>query len=134
MIFANIYKMYGEDNPDARLVKIMAANEGFQSKMSSETGSYVMTSFIQGLSDNIYDNENDKFLKDILEEIQHSLHDGGKQLMEYTFNNKTDFIKFYKNDKVLGESQRGSFVQEEALEMIALSNDEIDVVDDDEKP
>ena len=47
----------------------MAANEGFQSKMRVDTGSYVITRFIQGLRDNIDNNNNDKFLMDILEEV-----------------------------------------------------------------
>ena len=85
----------------------MAANEGFQSKMSTETGSYVMTRFIQGLRDNI-DNNNEKFLNAILEEIQENLHSEGTQLMTTTFNNKTGYIKFDKNEEVdLSEEDEG---------------------------
>ena len=91
-------KAYDEDNPDFRLVTIMAANEGFQSKMRSDTGSYVITHFIDGVRDNIYNNNNDKFLMDILEEIQEDLHNQGKQLMVKTFNNKTEYVKFGFNN------------------------------------
>ena len=77
----------------------MAANEGFQSKMRVDTGSYVISNFIQGLKDNIYSKSNDKFLMDILEEIQEELHDQGKQLMVKTFNNKTEYIKFGANNQ-----------------------------------
>ena len=104
--------MYGEDNPDARLVTINAANHGFQSKMSIETGSYVITKFVEGirnnlngvhgidrLKQNIYRKQNDKFMYEILNKIQEDLHDKqGKQLMVYTFNNKTEFIKFEKKN------------------------------------
>ena len=71
-----------EDNPDHRLVVINAANPGFQSKMRTDTGSYVITHFIDGLKDNIFKNKNKLFINDILSDIQHSLHKEGKQLVE----------------------------------------------------
>ena len=83
-----------EDNPDYKLVTINAANEGFQSKMRSDTGSYVITALISKLYDNIYHNKNRQFLNEILDEIQEDLHARGKQLMVKTFNNKTEYIKF----------------------------------------
>ena len=39
-------------------------------------------------------NNNNKFLNQILDEIQENLHSSGKQLMVKTFNNKTENIKF----------------------------------------
>ena len=90
---------YDENNPDYRLVTIMAANEGFQSKMRIDTGSYVITEFVDRLRRNIFKSDNSKFLNEILDEIQEELHDKmGKQLMVKTFNNKTEFIKFEKNN------------------------------------
>ena len=86
-----------EENPDFRLVTIEAANEGFQSKMSLNKGSYVITQFIQRLENNICNNKNRKFMNEILDEIQEKLHNDGKQLMVKTMNNKTEFIKFMEN-------------------------------------
>ena len=83
-----------EDNPDFKLVTINAANEGFQSKMRIDTGSYVVTEFISKLYENIYHNKNRQFLHEILDEVQEELHRKGKQLMVKTFNNKTEYIKF----------------------------------------
>ena len=107
--------MYGEDNPDFQLVTINAANDGFQSKMSVETGSYVITQFVDGIrnnlfmdknikgidriKNNIYRKHNDQFLYQILNKIQDDLHQLGKQLMVKTFNNNTEFIKFEVNNR-----------------------------------
>ena len=87
-----------EDNPDYRLVTVNAANEGFQSKMCSVNGSYVIKQFIQKTKENV-NKKNPKFLKHILDEIQEDLHDKGKQLMTKTFNNKTEYIKFIPKEK-----------------------------------
>ena len=80
-----------EDNPDYKLVVINAANQGFQSKINTVTGSYVITQLSQKVIEN-----NDRFLNEILDDIQEELHGNGKQLMVKTFNNKTEFIKFRK--------------------------------------
>eukprot|EP01084_Bolivina_argentea_P233266 392938_1 len=84
----------GEDNPDFQLVTVHAANEGFQSKMNSETGSYVIAGLIQKLTKNITQNNNEKFLFRILDEIQEELHSGSKQHTVNTFNDGTRYIKF----------------------------------------
>ena len=90
---------YDEDNPDHKLIKINAANDGFQAKMSMSTGSYVITNFIDHLKDNIFKNKNKKSLNDVFTEIQNSLHNQGKQLIEKTFFNETEYIKFHINNK-----------------------------------
>ena len=142
--------MYGEDNPDYKLVTIMAANDGYQSKMSTEKGSYVITSLMDGISNNIDEHDNDKFLNTILDEIQEKLHDDGKQLMVKTFNNKTEFIKFeardYQNvgdqDQNIGDGHvegielvnkkaaQESKPQDEDEVMDKLWDDAIDIVDE----
>ena len=106
-----------EDNPDYRLVVINAANEGFQSKMSLSKGSYVITQLTQRLGDNIGNDNNKRFLNEILGDIQEDLHHSGKQLMVKTFNNKTEYIKFVKN-KVGGTKSK----QEQEEEMIQLKS------------
>ena len=40
---------YNEHNPDYRLVVVHAANDGFQSKMDIEKGSYTITQFCKRL-------------------------------------------------------------------------------------
>ena len=86
-----------EDNPDARLVVVNAANHGFQSKMDTQKGSYVITKLTKKIGSNI-NGKNELFLMDILNDIQEELHDKEKkQLMEKKFNNKTEYIKFVKN-------------------------------------
>ncbi len=85
-----------EDNPDYKLVIINAANDGFQSKLNSIYGSYVITQFTRKLEENIKEKNNQKFLNEILEDVQEDLHQKGKQLMVKTFNNKTEYIKFGK--------------------------------------
>ena len=89
---------YGENNPDFKLFIINAANKQFQSKMSIATGSYVITQLTQLLMDNITDN-NKKFLQEILRTIQDYLHNRGKQLIEFTANNGTGYIKFTVNTR-----------------------------------
>ena len=91
---------YNEHNPDYKLVVINAANNGFQSKMRSDTGSYVITQFTQRLEDNI-DGNNDKYLNETLDEIQEDLHEKGKQLITKTFNNKTEKIKFLARKEIV---------------------------------
>ena len=63
----------------------------------SDTGSYVITQITERLRRNINGN-NDKYLNEILDEIQEHLHERGKQLMVKIFNNKTEKIKFYRRE------------------------------------
>ena len=86
-----------EVNPDFKLITIHAANEGFQSKMCSVTGSYVVTSFTEKLRENIIDNNNKRFLFEICSDIQTELHNKGKQHTVNTFNDNTQYIKFLEN-------------------------------------
>ena len=76
---------------------INAANEGFQSKMRTDTGSYVTAEICHRVGLNIDKKHNKKFLHEILDEIQEDLHAKGKQLMVKQFNNKTAWIKFKEN-------------------------------------
>ena len=84
---------YNENNPDYKLVIINAANDGFQSKMRIDTGSYVITQFTKRLEDNIRTG-NDKYFNEILDDIQEDLHEKGKQLITKAFNNKTEKMIF----------------------------------------
>ena len=52
------------------------------------------------MKENIFDKNNKKWLNKILIEIQDNLHERGKQLITKTFNNHTEYIKFYPNDSI----------------------------------
>ena len=96
----------GEDNPDFRLITINAANEGFQSKMRIDTGSYMISQFTQRLKENIFNDNNKLFLNEVLDDIQEDLHNNGKQLMTKTFHNKTEYIKFEMNKRGLKKKSK----------------------------
>eukprot|EP01084_Bolivina_argentea_P175536 303955_1 len=84
----------GENNPDFRLIKISAANLGFQAKMNSVNGSYLIAQFVERLMDNIV-NGNKLFIGEIMDKIQTDLHDNKeKQQTVHTFNNETQFVRF----------------------------------------
>ena len=75
------------------LVRIDAANYGFQAKFHNK-GSYFSIALYSALQ-----KTPDRFLVDILGEIQKRLEDQGKQLIQFTFNNDTGYIKFYPKEK-----------------------------------
>ena len=87
-----------ENNPDFKLAVINAANEGFQSKMSCETGSYVITTLMEKLGDLAEKPGHKEVLQQVLGQIQEDLHQRGKQLLVMTFNNKTENLRFLKNE------------------------------------
>ena len=97
----------GEDNPDYRLITINAANDGFQAKMSVVSGSYVITDFTRLMVENITNKDNKQWLFEVLDKIQQDLHEQGKQQIVNTFNNRTRFVKFRRNNdgKELKENQ-----------------------------
>ena len=103
-----------EDNPDYRLITIHAANQGFQSKMSKEIGSYVITGFTRLLKDNIMNRNNDLFLYEIFDNIQTELHDKGKQHTVNIFNDGTRFVKFLKHDVNNGDGNKGMITESRA--------------------
>eukprot|EP01084_Bolivina_argentea_P316133 547911_1 len=60
-------------NPDYMLTLVHAANEGFQAKMNSLTGSYLIYEFVKRMIANIEGNKN-LFLGEIFDSIQQDLH------------------------------------------------------------
>eukprot|EP01084_Bolivina_argentea_P089569 161594_1 len=87
-----------EVNPDYLLSVIHAANEGFESKMSKNKGSYLIREFITKNLENIRKNKS-KCLGDIFDEIQFDLHQRGKQQIVATFHNKMRGIVLKKRAK-----------------------------------
>eukprot|EP01083_Nonionella_stella_P246628 856002_1 len=131
-----------ESNPDHKLVLLHAANKNFQSKLRTDIGSL----FIERLLGKIRENENihwlfttqcwrwcknKQTLWEITSEIQHELHDEGKQLPEYKYNNDTERIVFIKNQKekaVIDDSYEYKYAErgdhrEIELAMIPINND-----------
>ena len=99
----------GQHNPDYRLCMIHAANPGFQAKMNSETGSYLITQMVEGMIKNLENKPNGgstgnkqkkyqyKFFGEIIDEIQEYLHEMGKQQIIVSFNNGTRNLRFDEN-------------------------------------
>lgn len=74
--------------------------------------------------DNVSNNGNDKFLYEILDDIQEDLHKRGKQLMVKTFNNKTEYIKFVENKNVSGKDpNKVELVEWKVIEGIDIDED-----------
>eukprot|EP01083_Nonionella_stella_P072831 196506_1 len=88
----------GEHNPDFRLAVVEAANPGFQSKLRTDIGSYVIHSFCKKTLDNLRNNRR-MFIHQIFDEIQHELHKAGKQHPTYIWSDNTRYIRFKKSDK-----------------------------------
>eukprot|EP01083_Nonionella_stella_P272977 925982_1 len=85
-----------QKNPDYMLALIHAANEGFQAKMNSIDGSYLIYELVKRMIDNVQDNRN-LFLGEIFDSIQHDLHYQGKQQITAVFNNKTRYLRFKRH-------------------------------------
>eukprot|EP01084_Bolivina_argentea_P052811 96975_1 len=84
-----------EKNPDYRLSVVHGANEGFQSKMNSLDGSFLVYEFVKRMMKNIeYGGE--LFFGEIIDGIQEDLHNRGKQQISAFHNNNTRYLKFAK--------------------------------------
>eukprot|EP01084_Bolivina_argentea_P052814 96980_1 len=84
----------GQQNPDFLLALVHSANEGFQAKMNSIDGSYLIYEFIKAMMSNIEENK-DLFLVEIMDEIQRYLHDDvGKQQIITNYNSFTQYLRF----------------------------------------
>eukprot|EP01084_Bolivina_argentea_P082653 149644_1 len=81
-------------NPDFRLVEIHAANPGFQSKLNTNIGSYMIYEFYSKVMSQLKDNNIESgFIGDIFDEIQNKLENKGKQQLKNIYNNNTRLIK-----------------------------------------
>eukprot|EP01084_Bolivina_argentea_P022351 41530_1 len=87
-----------QKNPDWRLSLIHAANEGFQAKMNSVDGSYLIYQFVKRMIANIENKTDELYFGEIIDKIQQYLHDEGKQQIKSVFNNHTRYLKFRYND------------------------------------
>eukprot|EP01084_Bolivina_argentea_P014114 26390_1 len=85
---------------DAKLVTIHAANLGFQSKINSVQGSYMIYGFVSKMLNALQDNDgklkSNQFLYEVFDEIQEELG-AEKQLPIMMYNNGTRYIKFVEN-------------------------------------
>ena len=93
-----------EENPDFRSATVHAANQGFQSKYCCERGSYVTTGFAKLMIDNIVNNNNKKWLCDILDtyKLIYMIKVNNYQKL---YNNGTEYIKFKTNDAINKEEK-----------------------------
>eukprot|EP01084_Bolivina_argentea_P252490 423814_1 len=86
-----------QKNPDYRVSLIHAANEGFQAKMNSIDGSYLIYEFVKRMIANVKEEKN-LFLGEIFDSIQQDLHDQGKQQITAVWNNNSRYLRFKKCD------------------------------------
>merc|ERR1712129_330821 len=93
----------GDDkNPNHRLARVEAANEGFISVLNKANGSYVVYKFYQKYCEALDKKKNGNpmpFLYEIFDEIQQELQDAGKQLPESVWNTDTKYLIFASNKK-----------------------------------
>merc|ERR1712129_202777 len=93
----------GDDkNPNHRLARVEAANEGFVSVLNKANGSYVVYKFYQKYCEALDKKKNGNpmpFLYEIFDEIQQELQDAGKQLPESVWNTDTKYLIFASNKK-----------------------------------
>eukprot|EP01083_Nonionella_stella_P228537 809797_1 len=87
-------------NSNYNVVTIHAANIGFQSKLNSIDGSYVINAFVRKMLDDIGSGHQD-FFGEIMQDIQHKLHEDGKQYPTNVFHDNTRYLKFsaYSNNE-----------------------------------
>eukprot|EP01084_Bolivina_argentea_P104106 186439_1 len=93
---------HGTKNPDHKLAIVHAANYGFQSKLNSDIGSYMLYEFSSKTLDDILNKDNrskdKKYIYEVFDEIQQELAERGKQQIVTSYSDKTRFIKFKKNE------------------------------------
>ena len=88
----------GERNPDHKLIVLHAANKGFQAKLNSKDGSYLIHLFTQKVMQNqSRKGASKKYLCEMVDEIQTELADRGKQQIVPLYNDRTRYVTFAKN-------------------------------------
>ena len=99
-IFADADRQWttATQNPDHKLGRVNAANEGFTSRLDSKRGSFVIREFYEKYKAMLNGIET-RYLFEIFDEIQTELQEQGKQLPECVWNDGTRYIVFKKNGK-----------------------------------
>eukprot|EP01084_Bolivina_argentea_P259599 438073_1 len=128
-----------EMNPDHKLVVINAANKNFESKMTTDLGSYFIDLFVKKIKENnskhwFCSMGNKLYLGDIIGNIQNELEQRGKQLPTFQHFNETDKIIFveHKNVNIMDDveekllDQIDDFKEDENDEKV---QDEVEMVD-----
>jgi len=125
----------GQDfNPNHRLARVDAANEGFVSKLNLDTGSYVVHQFYEKYCDALANHSKPTpFISEMFTAIQDDLQAAGKQLPEAVWNADTKYLVFGKNkntkkkivnDVDMLESELGNGNEDE--QKYDLSDEDID--------
>ena len=85
----------GTKNPDYKLVEISASNPGFQAKLSSSIGSYMIYGFVDEMRNDLNGCcKKSRSISEIFTKIQNDLEERGKQQIRPQYNNGTEFVKF----------------------------------------
>ena len=85
-------------NPDYKLVVIHSANTGFQAKIDTRFGSFLIFEFCQRMRMHL-ENGTNEGLGLLFDGIQNTLHDKGKQQTINVFNNNTRYLQLRKNER-----------------------------------
>jgi len=110
---------HGTEHPDYRLAKLDASTRGFQSKLNTGSGSYLITGFVQraekALSAKGYVPRIGPIFKDIQRELG---RERKKQQPSYNWYNDTENVQFLKRKKVGGVAiEQQKSVAENYLEL-----------------
>merc|ERR1711971_1504501 len=89
---------HGDLNPDYRLAVLNAANEGFQSKMNADVGSYVIHGFWKRAMPLLKEKGEVPRLGKIFKEIQYDLGEW-KQFPDFKWNNDTANVVLKRRKK-----------------------------------
>eukprot|EP01084_Bolivina_argentea_P041049 75746_1 len=119
-------------NPDYKLILISAANEGFQAKMNSIDGSYLIYELMKASILNI-EAKTDLFFGEIVDKVQEDLHSSGKQQITKTYNNHTRYLKFVSNQKMneqletslLNESDKNTQIVYELMDVNTIEMNQV---------
>ena len=84
-------------NPDHNLAMICASNSGYLSGLAQSIGSSLISLFIESVKRNIEENE-EKRLADLLENVQEQMHRRGCSYPSLTLNGRTRNIIIVTND------------------------------------
>eukprot|EP01084_Bolivina_argentea_P014752 27586_1 len=92
---------------DDNLVEVSAANKGFQAKMNSEIGSYMLHGFVEKTLDYLNNGKNKyKYIFQVFDEIEEELQDKGKShiVVTYTGNDRHRYIRFKQNKPEMSDN------------------------------
>jgi len=126
---------HGELNPDHRLAVLNAANEGFQSKMTADIGSYVIHGFWRRATALLKEKGEIPRIGKIFAEIQNDLG-AWKQMPVFEWNNDTENVVFKPRSRLAsnGDATKTVSAGDEAGDVqmaeIILESGDVEIVEE----